>query len=110
MKSQSVCLVSGTLMCEEGVTFRLGQTLNTITSIIRLVRWLNILRSKCLGVCDTGILMSELNVITGGSGYVGLRLARELLSLGLRVRIFDTSRPRQPDQEHEETGRRAFYS
>ena len=37
--------------------------------------------------------MSDLCVITGGSGYVGLRLARELLSQGYRVRIFDICQP-----------------
>ena len=39
--------------------------------------------------------MTDLCVITGGSGYVGLRLARELLSQGYRVRIFDTCQPQR---------------
>ena len=37
--------------------------------------------------------MADIAVITGGAGYVGLRLARELLSVGYNVRLFDIKEP-----------------
>jgi dTDP-L-rhamnose 4-epimerase len=37
--------------------------------------------------------MNDLVLITGGAGFIGLHLSRELVKIGYRVRIFDNFSP-----------------